>query len=495
MDPASQTLNPLSPADAAALRDFFEDAGYTEAGFRSRPLLRELPTRRSGSLPYVLDATREPTVWNALVRLFVWAIPLDRGLAESILPAAELAILLESGLARWSGSTLEPRAMLLPVERLLIAADPLWRIESDESASDMVLWPNQTTRILEYFALQKPSGLTLDLGTGNGVIALLVSPQSERVIATDLSERAIEFARFNAALNGVANVELRTGDTFEPVDDLQFDHIVANPPFFIGPSSNLLYCENPMELDFYCRRVVREGAARLKEGGFFQMCCEWVQVKGQSWRDRLAEWVEETGCDAWVLRTYAGDGESYAHERTKDRYAASPRQATVKFERWIEYFRQKEVEQVHGGLLALRRRAGGNWLRIEEGRVEPTAPFGDAVSEVFATQTVLSASPADDRLLTTRPRLAKGTVLDQESVPENGVWSATALNLRLRGALPASIPVEWPVAQFLARCDGRRTLAELTDELAGLVEAPADAVRAQCCAVIRKLAERRFVAL
>jgi methylase of polypeptide subunit release factors len=495
MAPAPETLSVLSPDDALTLRDFFEDAGYTETGFRSRPLLRELPTRRTGNLPYVLNATTEPTVWNTLVRMFVWAIPVHRDKAEQILPADILSIILKCGLARWKGSTLEPTAMLIPVEHLLVAADPMWRIESDESASDMVLWPNQTTRMLQYFALQRPAGSTLDLGTGNGVIALLVANQSSHVIATDLSARAIEFARFNVALNGIDNIDCRVGDTFEPVNDLKFDHIVANPPFFVGPSSDLLYCENPMELDLYCRRVVREGAALLNEGGFLQMVCEWVQVHGQPWQERLAEWVEGTSCDAWVLRTYAGDGDTYAHERTKDRYAASPEQATEKFERWIAHFRQKNVEQVHGGLFALRRRSGQNWLRIEEGRVDSTAPFGDSVAQIFDTQSVLAASPSDEQLLATRPQMTPGVMLDQQSVPEDGVWAGTAMNLKIRGPLPATVPVEWPVAQFLARCDGRRTLGELTDELAALVKAPADAVRAQCCGVIRKLAERRFILL
>jgi hypothetical protein len=107
----------------------------------------------------------------------------------------------------------------------------------------------------------------------------------------------------------------------------------------------------------------------------------------------------------------------------------------------------------------------------------------------------LSLTTSDEQLLATKPRLSRGVVLEQESAPSQGAWCATSMGLRLRGPLPAAIPVEWPVAQFLARCDGRRTLDQLTSELAALVDAPADVVRAQCCGVIRKLAERRFIAL
>ena len=51
--------------------------------------------------------------------------------------------------------------------------------------------------------------LALDLGTGCAIQVLLMSRFAARVIATDISERALSSARFNTVVNGVTKVEFR----------------------------------------------------------------------------------------------------------------------------------------------------------------------------------------------------------------------------------------------------------------------------------------------
>ena len=61
-----------------------------------------------------------------------------------------------------------------------------------------------------------PVRRALDLGTGCGVQALHLRTHTDQVVATDLSERALSFARVTTTLNGVA-VDLRPGSLFDPV--------------------------------------------------------------------------------------------------------------------------------------------------------------------------------------------------------------------------------------------------------------------------------------
>jgi hypothetical protein len=57
------------------------------------------------------------------------------------------------------------------------------------------------------------------------------APRGCRVIATDVVPAAVECARANAVLNGVADkLEVRLGDCFEPVRGQSFDLICTSPP-------------------------------------------------------------------------------------------------------------------------------------------------------------------------------------------------------------------------------------------------------------------------
>jgi len=82
----------------------------------------------------------------------------------------------------------------------------------------------------------KPGRSFLELGTGTGIIALIMAKLGLNVIATDINIKAIECARKNAQLNKIP-IELRRGDLFEPVRNLRFDYIAFNPPYLPSDSA------------------------------------------------------------------------------------------------------------------------------------------------------------------------------------------------------------------------------------------------------------------
>jgi release factor glutamine methyltransferase len=71
----------------------------------------------------------------------------------------------------------------------------------------------------------------LDVGTGSGVNAILASSKATAVVAVDVNPHAVDAARANAALNGVADrIVVVEGDLFDAVDG-RFDLVVFDPPF------------------------------------------------------------------------------------------------------------------------------------------------------------------------------------------------------------------------------------------------------------------------
>jgi len=91
--------------------------------------------------------------------------------------------------------------------------------------------PSFTTRLIAE-NLPDLDGLdVLDLGTGSGILAIIASKLGARkIIATDISKRALANASINLKINNIENVELRYGSLYQPVEDEDFDVIISNPP-------------------------------------------------------------------------------------------------------------------------------------------------------------------------------------------------------------------------------------------------------------------------
>ena len=83
-----------------------------------------------------------------------------------------------------------------------------------------------------------------DVGTGSGIIAITLAlelPRTviSRIIAVDISDKAIEVAKQNAQHFEVDGIlEFRQGDLLAPVEGIKIDYIVSNPPYV--PSSELI---------------------------------------------------------------------------------------------------------------------------------------------------------------------------------------------------------------------------------------------------------------
>lgn len=483
-------LTALSVDKSQTLRAFFEEAGYTESKLRKHLGAAELPSPRLRNRPRLADRMSAPTQLNVLLRWFWLGDSQKHDVAEQFVPAEIVSLMLESGLLRHDRNGLSPGAMLLHIDGFLVAADHPSAIEKKQSS--MVLWPNPTSKFLGRFAVSRHSRATLDLGTGSGILSLGVAGFSDSVVATDLNERAADCARFNCRFNGIENVEVLTGDCFAPVSERKFDLILSNPPFFITPQADYLFCDNSMELDGLCRKLVKEAPAYLNDDGYMQILCEWAQIKGQSWEERIAEWVHDTGCDAWVMKGLTQDPEEYAQHRIRET-SSDPAVDDKNYQAYMDYYRRRGVEAIHDGLIVMRRRSGQNFVRIEAVPTTPAGRLGDMILSTFAAHDLLRENDTDDKLLFIRPRLAPSVRLEQVCRAVDGQWRAESIELKLTEGFQFHLPLQPLVADFLVCCDGNRTAGDAIHEFASKVNAPMERVKAECLAMIRKLVERGFI--
>ncbi len=109
--------------------------------------------------------------------------------------------------------------------------------------NDKVLIPRPETELLVELILQldNPNAKVADLGTGSGAIALALAKErpSWQITATDISEDALQVARFNAKKYQMPNIVFYCGDWCQVLPDEKFDVIVSNPPYLAQEDPHL----------------------------------------------------------------------------------------------------------------------------------------------------------------------------------------------------------------------------------------------------------------
>src|ERR1022692_2356943 len=98
---------------------------------------------------------------------------------------------------------------------------------------------------------------------------------------------------------------------------------------------------------------------------------------------------------------------------------------------YMAYYRERNVEAIHGGIIAMRRRSGHNWMLLEEISQTPKGPFGESVLRAFAARDFLQARASDDQFLGATPRLSADARLGQVLRQGEQGWKRESLTLRL----------------------------------------------------------------
>ena len=480
------------PDQYAILRDVFLRAGYTDTGILDRIQVSDFPSLRGKDLPMLLRRTAGGAPLDTFIRLFLLEVPCSvASLREAIRPM-ELDEWAGAGLIGIHGDEVHAEVRLLPYGELLVAFDPPSRLAT-AMKRHYVMGIGDSSLTLANLTVRRPSRRTLDLGTGCGFHALLAAPHSERVVAVDINPRAVEYARFNARLNELPQVDCLEGDLFAPVRETRFDLIVTNPPFVISPEAHYIYRDGGLPGDELCRAIVRQAPEFLEEGGFCQMLCNWGEYDGQDWQTRLQGWFAGTGCDAWVMQSESRDAATYAYTWIRHSERGDGEDIDLQFRNWMEYYERLGIRSVSAGVIVMRRRsAAPNWFRADKAPERMIGPCGDAVLLNFRLIDFLES--ADDRaLLDTRLAISPHARLERVCAPSPEGWKDEVTRLCLRSGFAYSGNIDPLAANFLIGCDGTKPLIEVLKKISAAAGTQAEEIAPAFCALARNLLEHGFL--
>ncbi|MVA76946.1 methyltransferase [Auraticoccus sp. F435] len=357
---------------------------------------------------------------------------------------------------------------------------------------DYVLGASPASTTLAQLTIRRPVGRALDLGTGCGVQSLHLSRHADSVVATDLNPRALSLAALTLRLSGARTpageeVQLRAGDLYQPVAGERFDLVVTNPPYVMAPPSGsgerLVYREGALPGDELVRRVVTEGAALLADGGTCQVLANWAHVAGEPWQERLAGWVEGTGCDLLVLQREVLDPAEYVELWLADAGLTRDPAYRDRCDQWLDYFEALGIEAVGMGWISVHR-AGRDVPQVRT--LDWPHAVEQPVGPAFARQQqglTLSLLP-EEELLLRRWALAPDVV--QETVGAPGAADPEHIVLRQQTGFRSALRVDTAVAGVLGACDGELALGVVLDAVASLLEQDPVATRAQVLPEVRR---------
>nr|WP_275902153.1 class I SAM-dependent methyltransferase [Brevibacterium zhoupengii] len=415
-----------------------------------------------------------------------------------------------------------PRGFRPGDENLYLVSDHGTLINPDVLDGDFVLGLGGAGRTLVSLTPRDQVSVSADVGTGCGIQALLLARHSDRVIATDISERALHLTGLSAELNGVGNIELRAGSMLEPLHE-QVDLLVSNPPFVITPRANVTtfeYRDAGMTGDRLVRSLFTAIPDSLQPGGRSVCLGNWETTSA---RDAGPEsWVTDPDTSVLVIEREGLDPIAYAETWIRDggipRASKEWNAATTA---WMDDFATRDVSEVVFGYVIMHKQsdsAEGSDSHEAEQAADNDVPtiadhagagtssqssstfkttvrttsaiannphgLGQFVATTFALRSWLATAGAEEIANTVFTR-SPDLVEHRHHVP--GESDPSSITLEQGIGFGQVFDLDTALAGFVSVADGSLSLRQTAVALAQLLDVNPTALEDQLIAQVRKL--------
>ena len=441
-----------------------------------------------------------------LLAFFLLARPLSEAeaaevFADTLQDFADAALIERDAADCWTASVdLRPHAADDGTE-IYVAADLGAHQRPGVLRKDHVLGIGHASLTLAQITERTPVERALDVGTGCGIQTFHLLAHARHVTATDISERALAFTRFNLLLNAQtlnidpqnpqARVSLREGSLLDPVAGELFDLVVSNPPFVITPrvagesaEEQFTYRDGGLPGDEIVSTMVRQLPSVLVPGGRAQMLGNWEIIRDSAdpsqphpWDERVRAWVEDAGAEAWIIQRETLSPESYAETWLKD--ASENRDRKHYEQTYLAYLNDFESRNVHSigfGMIWLRRPSEATAAgvteplqRFEEITYPIQQPVAHALTESVRRYDRLAAMD-DEALLAAHLEVAEDVTEERHGRP--GAEHPSVILLRAGSGLCRTQLLSTETAGFASASDGELAVGQIVAALAMLLSWP-----------------------
>ena len=256
--------------------------------------------------------------------VFGWSRPFGPG----VLPEKIVELMDAAGVLDRDGDTWRSRVRFSSYDGELFVHSAF-----PTTAEDSVFFGPDTYRMADAVAAhvaarERPVRRAVDIGCGTGAGAITVAKRATdaEVLAVEINDAALRFARVNAALAGVPQVQMCQSDLLTGVDGT-FDLIISNPPFMIDPAGRA-YRDGGGPHGYQLAMAILDAATeRLDPGGSLVLLSGVGIVDGEDpWRTAAAERLAATDL-TWDYREV--DPDVYGEELDGAAYAHAERIAVV----------------------------------------------------------------------------------------------------------------------------------------------------------------------
>lgn len=442
-----------------------------------------------------------------LTKLFFLGDPVPRADADRALPSLSVDGAESLGLVTGTDAVVQAGVELRPYSAVDARGELDWWFASDlrELSTGQALAPAHVlgaggaSMMLAQITIRDDVDRVLDLGTGCGIQALHAARHAGSVVGTDISEQALNFARFNAALNGV-ELELREGSMLEPVLGEQFDLVVSNPPFVITPRGAdgvpvYEYRDGGRAGDDLVRDLICDVGSVLAPGGVAQFLGNWEHRGDEDWQERVGGWLDASGLDGWVIQREVLDPAEYAETWIRDGGISrdrDPQAWDLAYQQWLDDFESRDVQAVGFGIVTLRKPVSGvvTMRRLEEHTGSVHQPLGAHLGASIRAHDWLEER-TDEQLLTAK--LVVAPDVSEERFHAPGMADPNVLLLRQGGGLGRAVHASTGLAALVGACDGELAVGQLVNAIASLFEVSGQDLAGELLPGVRGLVRDGFL--